>query len=176
MAATETAASSTFEQTISKLRAELENRTAERDEALAREAAVADMLQIINSSPGDLAPVFDAMLEKAMRLCKAAFGVMRSFDGENFNTVAASGLPDAYAAYLRDNPRFSPTGTALARLVAGEQLFHIADATTAPGYDAPMMRALIELGGARTALAVPLRQDGVLLGTLTLYRERAAYH
>ena len=82
----------------------LEERTAERDEALAREAATAEVLGVINSSPGNLAPVFDAMLEKAMRLCDAAFGTLARFDGSTLRTAAMRGVPPEYARFRMNNP------------------------------------------------------------------------
>ncbi len=85
------------------LRRQLDEYRAERDAALAREAALAEVLQAINASPGDLAPVFDAMLEKALHLCEAAFGVLCTYDGELYHTVAMRGVSPGYADLLREH-------------------------------------------------------------------------
>src|SRR5204863_3779475 len=113
-------------QIIADLRRELAASNAERDEALAREAATAEVLQVINSSPGDLAPVFDAMLDKAMRLCGAAFGQLGIiYDGERFQTVAQRGVPAAYVEYRKQNPPKYGPGTMPARILAGEHVVHV---------------------------------------------------
>src|SRR4030095_9510797 len=99
----------------------------ETREALDQQTATAEVLGVINSSPGDLAPVFEAMLERAMRLCAAAFGELTTFDGERFRTAAMMGIPARYAEYREHSPPNYGAGTVPARLLGGERVVHIAD-------------------------------------------------
>ena len=126
---------------------------------------------MINASPGDLGPVFDAMLDKAMRLCGAAFGFMTVIDGERSRTVAARGVPAAYAAFRERNP--TPANAPIAsRVRKGEPFIHIVDlkAERFYGEGDPQRRAIVDLGGARTLLAVPLMRDQAVLGAIQVYR------
>jgi PAS domain S-box-containing protein len=143
----------------------------ETREALEQQTATAEVLQVINSSPGNLAPVFDAMLEKAMRLCGAAFGFMTVIDGERSRTVAARGVPVAYAAFRERNP--TPANAPISsRVREGEPFIHTVDLKAERFYEEgdPQRRAIVDLGGARTLLAVPLMRDQAVLGAIQVYR------
>ena len=144
----------------------------ETREALEQQTATAEVLGVINSSPGDLAPVFDAMLEKAIRLCEAAYGTLVRFDGENVHIVASRNVPSALADFLQAHRRVRP-GTTADRLNRGERYVHIADVSAAPKSisSQPRRRAYVELGGARSILVVPLRKEGTLLGGIVAYRQ-----
>jgi two-component system NtrC family sensor kinase len=143
-----------------------------RDEALAQQTATAEVLQVINSSPGDLAPVFDTMLEKAMRLCEASFGEFIVADGERVRAVAVRGAPVAFTE-LRSRSAPPTLGSIMARVLAGEPVIHTADAKDDDLYRRgdPHRLALVDLAGARTTLAVTLIKDGAVLGAIHLYRQ-----
>jgi two-component system, NtrC family, sensor kinase len=145
----------------------------ELHEALAREHAMAEVLKVINSSPGDLALLFDAMLEKAMRLCNATFGLLQLFEGEKTRTVASYGIPSALAAFQQEETHEFAPGTGPARVLAGERVVHFMDMKEGEPYRAgdAYRRALVDLGGARTSLVVALVKDGVPLGFFIIYRQ-----
>jgi GAF domain-containing protein len=160
---------------IADLQRELAKARAQRDEALARETATSEVLGVINSSAGDLAPVFDAILEKAMRLCDAAFGGLWTFDRDQFICVASRGVPGACAAFFSANTMLPGPGTAPYRFLrAGERsVIEDIDLVVSEAYRAgdPARCALVDLGGARSALQVPLVKDDAVLGLITVYRQ-----
>jgi class 3 adenylate cyclase/putative methionine-R-sulfoxide reductase with GAF domain len=160
---------------IAELQRQLDERTAERDEALNQQSATTEVLQVINSSPGDLAPVFDAMLAKALSLCGAAFGILWTREGERFRPTALHGVPPAFADYLAGEPTHpAEPGTGLGRIAAGEPFVHLVDPAGTEAYQtgaSVLRRAFVDLGGTRTLLTVALRKEGGLLGVLSIYRQ-----
>src|SRR6516225_3781328 len=163
------------------LQARLDERTAERD-ALQRElgdagdqqAATAEVLQVINSSPGNLQPVFDEILEKAMHLCEAAFGELRTYDGERFQSASIRGVPVAFAEFRRQNAAPAGAGSLGARVLEGQLIAHVLDLKDEEPYRAgdKNRRSLVDLGGARTALMASVRRDNDVFGFIILYRQQ----
>jgi GAF domain-containing protein len=145
----------------------------ETREALEQQTATAEVLQVINSSSGDLTPVFDAILEKATGLCAAAFGAMMIHEGGDWHRpVATRGLPAARVRDWGHEPLYLGPETPSYALVRGQRFVHTRNAAEEQAYRSgnPYWRDLVEIDGVRTWLAVPLRKDGILLGTLIAYR------
>ena len=161
------------EQRIADLDRQLAEREAELAEALQRETATAEVLQVINSSPGDLGPVFDAMLDKALHLCGAAFGFLARFDGQRFHALASRGLKGDARGFFDDARLWTPDhGSAMQQMIEGTTILHIPDLVDTDAYRSGVASRLkfVELTGARSALWVALRNDGTLIGALVLYR------
>src|SRR5262249_12984636 len=116
-----------LQQTIVDLQRQLAERAAERDEALAREAATAEALEVINSSSGNLAPVFDVILEKARSLCGSNRGGLLVRDGMHFRAVALHGIPEAFAELLRRGFTPGSPSSPIGRLTEGARFVHVAD-------------------------------------------------
>ena len=142
-------------------------------EALEQQAATSDVLQVISSSPGDLEPVFQAMLTNATRICEANFGVLFLCEDGAFRTVALHNAPAAFAEERRRNPVLRPhPGTGLGRVAATKQPVQIADAQAEPAYHAdPARAAFLQLAGARTFVTVPMLKEGELVGAIAIYRQ-----
>ena len=152
---------------------EVQARTQELSESLEQQTATSEVLSVISSSAGDLAPVFDAMLGKSMELCRADFGVLNTFNGELFHTVATRGLPAAYDQYRRRQPHNYGPGTAPVRLLHGEPIVEDTGLQESEAYRSgePNRRALVDLGGAHCLLAVPLLKDERVVGNVMIFRQ-----
>jgi two-component system, NtrC family, sensor kinase len=149
---------------IAGLKRQLAERTAERDEARAQQTATAEILEVINSSAGDLVPVFDAILQKAHALCGIAHGSLQLFDGECIRAVAVHGVAEPLASMLRQPRPEAPTVQAF---LQGQRYFQVNDVRES---NAAILRAAAQLQGARTLLSVPLRREGKLLGIIVSAR------
>ena len=136
-------------------------------QSLEQQTATADVLRVISSSPGDLEPVFQAMLEKATRVCDAKFGTLIRFDGEYCHVAAQVGTPPEYAEYNRQRGPYKPTpGGLLDSAIRTKHETHTADATADV-----VPAASAKLGGARTRLVVPMLKEDMLIGAISIYRQ-----
>jgi signal transduction histidine kinase len=155
---------------VHKSNADLQKQLAE---ALERQAATSEVLRLISSSPGELQPVFDAILSNATRICEAKFGDLYLRDGDAFRMAATHDSPSAYAAARRRSPLRPPPDAPLGLVAITKQVAHIADITTIPSYveGDPFVVAGVELAGYRTVLAAPMLKDNELIGAITSCRQ-----
>ena len=149
-----------------------QQRTRELTESLEQQTATSEVLQVISSSPGDLHPVFAAMLEKAVRICDAKFGNIYRWDGEAFHLVATHNTPPAFAEARTRSPMRPTSDNLLSRMVETKAAIHLADVAERRGLEQSEEYATaVELGGVRTVLAVPMLKDNELIGSFTVYRQ-----
>jgi GAF domain-containing protein len=143
-------------------------------ESLQQQTATSEVLQVISRSPGELEPVFKAMLANATDICEAKFGFLWLAEGDGFRAVAMHGVPSALAEerYYEGVIHFGPD-VPLGRVALTKQLVHVADIRDEPGYAKgfrPVVR-LADIGGARTLVAVPMHKDNELVGAIAIYRQ-----
>jgi len=143
-------------------------------ESLQEQTATSEVLQVISGSPGDLEPVFEAMLEKAVRICDAKFGNTFRWDGDALHLVATHNIPPAFAELRKRTPFRPDTENPIGRMVATKAVVHVADLAAETRYIErldPAMVAAVELGGVRTFVAVPMLKKNELNGALIVYRQ-----
>ena len=149
-----------------------QHRTAELSESLEQQTATSEVLKVISSSPGQLEPVFEAMLENAVRICGASFGVLFRWDNEAWHAAAMYGVPPAFAEFWRRGPQRPGPRTALGRVAVTKQAVHITDVTAEPAYieNKSIFVAAVKLGGFRTILNIPMLKEEELVGAIAIYR------
>ena len=157
-----------------RLLTELRQRTADLTESLEQQTATAQVLQVISSSPSELQPVFEAMLENAVRICDARFGNIYRWNGTALEVVASHNTPPAYASARRHLPMGVPQNTPVSRMIASKAAVQVIDLTEEPAYReqrSPGLVAAVELGGVRTYLAVPMLKEKELIGAFIVSRQ-----
>jgi class 3 adenylate cyclase len=155
----------------------------ERDEALEQQTAASEVLRVISASLGELGPVFQTMLERAVRICGASFGNIYRWDGEALHLMASHNAPAAYLEALRRSPIKLPLQDPFGQTPLGQMLkmrtpIHVTDVTADRGYSEqtnpanPSLRLAVEVGGIRTLLAVPMLTQNELIGAFVLSRQK----
>jgi GAF domain-containing protein len=151
---------------------EVQERTRELSESLEQRTATSEVLQVISSSPGELEPVFQAMLENAVRICGANFGIMFEYADGAFRALSWLGISPEFAEYLR-HPRIWAAETGLGRVALTKAPVHITDARAGRPYEErdPDRMAAVDLGGVRTFVIVPMLKEDHLVGAFSIFRQ-----
>jgi two-component system, NtrC family, sensor kinase len=151
---------------------ELRQRTNDLSEALEQQTATSEVLKVISTSPGELEPVFQAMLENAVRICGARFGNLFLCEGDGFRVGATHGAPPAYVDYMRREPVFFQNPkVGLGLILKTKKLYHLADIAAAPTLGDKLREATINLAGARTLMGVPMLKGDKVIGAIVIYRQ-----
>jgi GAF domain-containing protein len=152
---------------------ELRQRTDDLSEALEQQTATSEVLGVISGSPGELEPVFDAVLANATRICEAKFGTLYLYDGDAFRATAFHNAPAEFIAQRTRGPLHPPPDSTLVRAAATKQAIQVVDSTTRESYlqRDPFVLAGAEFGGYRTILSVPLLKEDKLVGVISIYRQ-----
>jgi GAF domain-containing protein/anti-sigma regulatory factor (Ser/Thr protein kinase) len=153
---------------------EVQARTRELSESLEQQTATSEVLKVISSTPGDLEPVFKAILENATRICGAKFGVLWLCKNGEFRVAATHDIPTAFSDRLQTGVVFrSGPSLPTTRATSTRQAVHIADMRTDPGYLAgePVAVAGVELGQVRTLLVMPMLKDQEAIGAFAIFRQ-----
>jgi two-component system, NtrC family, sensor kinase len=145
---------------------EVQTRTRELSESLEQQTATSEVLQVISSSPGGLEPVFSAMLENALRICEAKFGILHRYSDGAFVAQAMVGAPLALVDALLHKPFTPPPGVPLDRMLRTKKLVHTLDA--AAEENKPLSA---RLAGARSHVVVPMLKENELIGAIAIYRQ-----
>ena len=153
-----------------------QKRSRELSESLEQQTATSEVLSVISSSPGDLQPVFEAMLENAVRICDAKFGNIYRWDGEGLHLLASHKTPPALVEARRHSPLCPGTNEPIGRMITTKTVIHTFDAMAEQAYTdehdpGRQLAAAVELGGARTTLAIPMLRENELIGSFTVYRQ-----
>ena len=157
-----------------RLLKELRQRTDDLAESLEQQTATSEVLQVISSSPGSLQPVFEKMLENAARVCDAQFGTMLLQESGGFRHVALYNMPPEFVELVGRDPVVHPqSDVPLQRLAQTKHPVHVADFRDEPAYlrGAESVRVLVDVGGARSVLAVPMLKGGELIGVISIFRQ-----
>ena len=153
---------------------ELRQRTNDLTEALEQQTATSEVLRVISSSPGELEPVFSAMLANATRICEANFGNLYLREGDTFRIAAVHNTPPTFVEARRRTPRRPAATSAFGLMTRTKTVIHVADLAAERTYlerDDPGVVEAVELGGVRTCLMVPMLKERELIGALAIYRQ-----